>query len=641
MRGLPTLLSLTILLLYMSLAMAGPADWPAPEVQHKPGTYFWWHGSAVDEANLTAQLEAFQAAGLGGVHIVPIYGAKGYEDRYVEYLSPRWMELLSHAVREAERLGMWVDMTTGTGWNFGGPSISGDLACAVVRSADLPFPLKDGLPVAAEQIQAATAYGPEGDTRDVTDLARTGELDLWIPPEDGWRCAMLWQEATNRMVERAAPGGEGPMLNPLSGEAVWHYLSRFDAAFAGGARWPRAVYHDSYEYHGNNWVAGLLDTFESLQGYRLQDNLQNFLGNAKDETRARLKHDYRETVSTMMLENFLVPWQRWAVGHGCLSRNQAHGSPGNLLDFYAAADIPETEMFRRDRDPLMAKFAASAAHVTGKRLVSCETGTWLAEHFTVTLADLKDLIDEQFASGVNHLFYHGTCYSPADAPWPGWLFYASTQMNPRNAIWHDAPVLNAYIARCQSLLQAGTADSDALLYWPVHDLWQNAEGLAEELSVHRTAWLTDQPMGPTARWLWEKGYDFDYISDRMLQRARTSEGEVFVDAGAGYKCVLVPPCELMPENTMAALVALAEAGATVLFQGAVPRDVPGLGNLEQRRSVLKTQCRAGSSSEPTGYAWQGRVKVWWQSVMTWQRFLTGRTCSVKHSWIEELSLIHI
>ena len=30
---------------------------------------------------------------------------------------------------------------------------------------------------------------------------------------------------------------------------------------------------------------------------------------------------------------------------GFQARNQAHGAPGNLLDLYAAADIPETESF--------------------------------------------------------------------------------------------------------------------------------------------------------------------------------------------------------------------------------------------------------------------------------------------------------
>jgi len=60
--------------------------------------------------------------------------------------------------------------------------------------------------------------------------------------------------------------------------------------------------------------------------------------------------------------------------HGFLTRNEAHGSPGNWLDLYAAADIPETEMFYKDRSKLVSRFASSAAHVTGRDLVAAENG---------------------------------------------------------------------------------------------------------------------------------------------------------------------------------------------------------------------------------------------------------------------------
>src|SRR5262249_6951753 len=138
------------------------------------------------------------------------------------------------------------------------------------------------------------------------------------------------------------------------------------------------------------------------------------------------------TVSELIDES-LSQWVKWSHEHGFIARNEAHGSPANLLDLYGLADIPETEMFSKDRSKLISKFASSAAHITGKQLVSAETGTWLKEHFTETLADLKYLADDMFLSGVNHIFYHGCCYSPDEAAWPGWVFYASTEMNPRNS----------------------------------------------------------------------------------------------------------------------------------------------------------------------------------------------------------------
>jgi len=504
------------LLIPLALALA---EWPASTPEVRPWTYWWWQGSAVDTANLTREMERYRAAGLGGVHIIPIYGARGAEDRYIEYLSPKWMAMLKHAVQEGRRLGLGVDMTTGTGWCFGGPNITAELASAVAV--------------------------PHGDSVGMKPAAR---------------------------VKRAAPGGEGYMLNPFYAPAMRTYLERFTKAFDGyDGPLPRAMYHDSFEY-GANWSPDLPQEFERRRGYALPVPL--LFGAGRDDRTARTKSDYRETLSDTLLENFTRPWVAWCRQRGILTRNEAHGSPANLLDLYAEADIPETEMFNRDRSTVVSKFASSAAHVTGRKLVACETGTWLKEHFTERLADLKDLLDQVFLAGVNHVVYHGTCYSPDNAAWPGWLFYASTQMNPRNSIWHDAGALNAYIARAQTMLQAGRPATDFLLYWPVYDVWHNAEGLAQNFTVHRRQWVEGTVFGKLAESLLERGYQFDFVSDRQLEKV----------AGG---VIVVPACDHMPVATLARLFALARNGAQVIFQDHLPADVPGWANLERRRAEFR------------------------------------------------------
>jgi len=242
-------------------------------------------------------------------------------------------------------------------------------------------------------------------------------------------------------------------------------------------------------------------------------------------------------------------------------------------------------MFYKDRDLLVSKFASSAAHVAGRPLVAAETGTWVAEHFTETLADLKRNVDDLFLAGVNHVFYHGTCYSPDEAGWPGWLFYAATQFNPRNPIWRDVPALNAYVARCQSILQSGRPDNDLLVYWPIHDLWHDQGSLVEELSVHRRHWLDGQPMGEPARAFGKRGYSFDFVSDRQVASAQATNG-LIVLPGARYQTLLVPRCRSMPLSTLRRLLDLARTGATVLFEGGMPPDVPGLAGLGERRQQL-------------------------------------------------------
>lgn len=534
-------------------AAPDPAAWPKPTRETRPWSYWWWPASAVDPQSLTADLTRFQRAGWGGLHIIPIYGAKGYEARYIDYLSPKWMAMLKHTVTEANRLGLGVDMTTGSGWCFGGPNI----------------PLSMGTLLAAGKKNAA------------------GQ----------------WEVATRpgNKVKRSAPGGEGPMLNPFYRPAIDRYLIRFNEAFASyNGPLPRAMYHDSYEYQVN-WSPDLLDQFAKRRGYRLESEYAALFGDDSSDRAARVKGDYRETLSDLLLEDFTLPWTAWARGKRFLTRNQAHGSPGNLLDLYAAADIPETEMFNRDRSSLVSKFASSAAHVKGGRLVASETGTWLREHFTERLSDVKELVDQLFLAGVNHVIYHGSCFSPDDAPWPGWLFYASTEMNSRNSIWRDAPALNRYIERAQSMLQDGRSDNDLLIYWPIYDLWHDPKGMQQGLTVHHRDWLEQQPLGKLAGRLLARGYAFDLISDRQLAAARVEAKQVRV-AGGAYRAILVPSSRHMPVATAAKLAALARAGAAILFDGNLPDDVPGLSAVDARKAELQKALAAAKASFRVGDA---------------------------------------
>lgn len=573
-----------------------------PEVssQSKPWTYWWWMGSAVDKDNITRQLKVFKEAGLGGVHIIPIYGAKGFEDRYIDFMSKEWLEMLDYTVTQADRLGMGVDMTLGTGWCFGGPSVSDRQANAklvykrhTVSEGNTPTLSSD------KSIQSVMAYGPDGQVDDLIGRVTEDNQLSWKAPAGKWTVYELWQEPSGRDVKRAAPGGKGHMLNPFYGEAVDNYLRHFDPAFGQtDISMPRAFYHDSYEYICD-WSPNLLQQFEWRRGYRLQDHLPMFLTDEVSDVTARLKADYRRTVSDMMCDDFIVPWTDWSHGKGCVTRNQAHGSPANLLDLYAAADIPETEFFRFDRNPLVSKMASSAAHVMGRKYASSETGTWLKEHFHVSTGHLKNFIDGLFVSGINHVFYHGCCYSPSDVPWPGWLFYASTQMNPRNSLWHDVDALNAYIARCQAVLQSGQPDNDVLLYWPIEDLWHDSKGLTQNLTVHHVDWLKKQPIGKTASQLWNCGYTFDYISDRLLKQAGF-DGKITVN-GNVYDTIVVPPCAHIPLDTFEKLLELAQAGAVIIFEQELPGDVPGFANLSKRRADLKEITKSLQCESKNGY----------------------------------------
>nr|MBA4141149.1 glycoside hydrolase family 2 protein [Segetibacter sp.] len=107
-------------------------QWPAITQQTKPWARWWWEGSAVDKKNLTANMQDYKDAGLGGLEITPIYGVQGYEKQFINFLSPQWMQMLDYTLKEAKRLGIGIDIANGTGWPFGGPWIKDNDASKTV-----------------------------------------------------------------------------------------------------------------------------------------------------------------------------------------------------------------------------------------------------------------------------------------------------------------------------------------------------------------------------------------------------------------------------------------------------------------------------------------------------------------------------
>ncbi len=608
-------------------------EWPAITREAKPWTRWWWQGSAVDRAGLTANLQSIAAAGFGGVEITPIYGVRGEESRFIPYLSDRWVEMLEHSLTEARRLDLGVDMATGTGWPFGGPSVGEDTAArnmvhrtwtvaaggrvnepirfvqaALVRTAR-PLPPgrlttvanpiaanKDLQELALEHVKyerplplvALIAYDGSGRSTDLTArVDAQGTLD-WTAPSASTLYAVFggWH---GKLVERAAPDGEGFVIDHFSQAAIRAYLSRFDRAF--GQRplaWLRAFFNDSYEVDDApgqaDFTPRLFAEFRARRHYDLRQHLPELFGDVTGADADRVLADYRETISDLLLETFTAEWGAWARRHGAVIRNQAHGSPANLLDLYAASEIPETE----GTDLPRYKWATSAGHVVGRRLISAEAATWLDEHFRATLAQVRSAVDYLFLGGVNHVVYHGTAYSPTDDPWPGWQFYAAVEFNSRNAWVDDVAALNAYVARTQSFLQTGRSDNDVLLYFPFYDAiaTRGERGLLAHFGEANQRTAADG-FEAAASFLQARGYAYDYVSDRQLLETRVGDHVVVTADGVGYGALVIPPMRVMPIRTLERVAALARDGVQVIVWKSWPGDVAGFADREAARARMR------------------------------------------------------
>ncbi len=204
-------------------------DWlPIPR-EARPFTRWWWLGSAVDSVGLEHQLSEFARVGIGGVEITPIYGVQGNEKNDIPYLSSRWMQMLNYTEQLGKKLNIEIDMSTGTGWPFGGPDVPKEQAAC---KAEFKESVENGFPLFN------------------LELGRTSQK-----------------------VKRAAPGGEGFVIDHFDRDAVRSYLATFSTAFTTHRTpAPHTFFNDSYEVYGADWTPSLLKEFVQRRGYRLEDH---------------------------------------------------------------------------------------------------------------------------------------------------------------------------------------------------------------------------------------------------------------------------------------------------------------------------------------------------------------------------------
>lgn len=577
----------TLLFLFFTSGISAQIveEWPEATQSSKPWTRWWWMGNAVDQKNISRELKEFAEVGIGGVEITPIYGVNGEEENFIEFLSPEFSEVIKYTIGEANKLDLGVDLPAGSGWRNGGPFVPKEkgLWNLHIQKQRLNKGETWNLPESNIDI-AAVSFVADGET----EIIKSGK---YTAQKNGELYTAVRRKSGDR-VKRPAKGGEGWAIDTFNEDITNWYLAEFWERLGIQDGKIRCFFHDSFEYTGD-FTINFLDEFKNRRGYDLTEYLDVLAGDCEDaEKVVRVKSDYRETLADLVMESFIQPMTNWTKQHKSLNRNQAHGSPGNILDLYAACDIPETEFFGRleagKPKCFIQKFASSAAHVSGQKLVSSESYTWLDEHWTVTTSDLIRATNRFFLAGINHMFFHGTCYSPEHETWPGWLFYASTQVHNRNPLWHEMPALFKYIERSQTILQQAIPKNDVLVYWPYYDVAASDGPLFNHIGVNQSDWFYEQPIASLSEQLVKSGYTFDFISDNQLLECKILNGQVISSGQANYKAIVIPECKYIPVETMQKLNAFIAGGGIVVFDNKLPESVPGLFQLENRENKLNS-----------------------------------------------------
>lgn len=581
-----------------------------PTEEARGMTRWWWYGCCVEKEEIARELDFMKAAGLGGVELQILYPVtpddreKGL--RNIPYGSPEFYDILHYTAQACKERGMTCDFTAGSSWPYGGPTVEEEDAQqeALPYQLDLHGPRRfscDFTTRFAGTVCAAVMGRMENSVMlpetvvDITDKFQIKELFGWPwgtelvdidIPEGDWKICFFVISQHRNHVGKPSRNAEGLVIDHCSRRATDRFLRQMVKPVLDQAPDIRALFCDSIEVEGHNWSGVLLEEFRRRRGYDLTPYIYALWGDMGEIT-PHVRYDYFRTMSELTIENFFDPLTEFAHENGIASRIQAHGTWGDILRVYAAADIPEGETFGDHRtlevNTIHRRLAASAGHVYGKNLISNETFTWLKRpRFTETLEEMKAAVDAVFLDGMNMIVNHGYAYSPEKAGKRGWPFYASTHINHTVPWWPLYGNLGDYIHRASAALRWGRPVAEIAVYLPQADIY--ADNMLSELHL---AMRLEEHLGREAMDAIQKaGYWFDYINDEAICKIGSiADGKLTVQENS-YRAILLVGCTRLCVKTAQKLREFAQSGG-ILICDHIPSESCGLLNRTEETAQIR------------------------------------------------------
>ncbi|RIA43793.1 concanavalin A-like lectin/glucanase superfamily protein [Hephaestia caeni] len=94
-----------------------------PPMSARPGTFYHWMNGNVTKEGLDSDLTGMHEIGLGGAMMFD--GSSDVPKGPVDYMSPHWLDLMTHMATKADELGLEVGLHNAPGWSSsGGPWVT-------------------------------------------------------------------------------------------------------------------------------------------------------------------------------------------------------------------------------------------------------------------------------------------------------------------------------------------------------------------------------------------------------------------------------------------------------------------------------------------------------------------------------------
>lgn len=500
------------------------------------------------------------------------------------WLSDEWIDMLRYTFDEASRIGLTCDLIVGSGWPFGSEklplaeraSVLLTYAVDVAGGADVELSrfsifkaVDPGVTVPNERrtfelVTALMTPDPISDLSEAVDITDrfNGDILTLKVPEGKHVLYFMVKVNSFASVINGAPGAAGSILNHMDAKAVRKYLDNMSDTIEGRigplSQYLRAFFVDGMELEGCNWTEDFAEEFQRRRGYDVTPWLPFTmfkvarLGNVIDynygaqkgerfrEEVNRVRFDFELTKAELLHERYTSTLIQWCRDKNVKSRIEAYGRGFFPLESSLDVDIPEGESWTMnylrhrigeemgDRDyrrgrayTMINKYVTSAAHLAGKRLVSCEEMTNTYKVFITSLEFLRLGSDMNATTGITHSVWHGYNYSPPSAGFPGWVQYGS-YYSDQNTWWPYFRLLNDYRARMSSILQRADMVTDIALLPANMDMWA-------ELGV-QTDPFPDSLNVPYTSLVWEaihkNGGGADYVTEQIICNSTIRNGKL-------------------------------------------------------------------------------------------------------------------
>ncbi len=352
--------------------------------------YWWWLNGVATKESITRDLEQMRAKGYGTASLVDAGGfnpVTGKPEPGKVFMSPEWMELYRHAVREADRVGIALAVNVTSGWNPGGPFIEPEHANKKLTWSETDITGGGRVEIELEQppmwhiyrdvyVQAVPKNSPgaplrdqailhwsaktfngylgfqevfplerlrEGFTNDygadiirmdqIIDLTESydGHTLVWDAPQGEWTIIRYGWTWNGSHTSTTSDGWGGLSVDHMDPEAFEIFSSHvikplIEAAQEEGNS-VKFLLTDSWEMGMVNWTARFPEEFMRFRGYDIRPYMPVMTGRVvgSPEVSNRFLQDMRRTVSDCILNYHYKLFKELAHEHGMMVDPEAGG----------------------------------------------------------------------------------------------------------------------------------------------------------------------------------------------------------------------------------------------------------------------------------------------------------------------------